>query len=102
MIESGVHGGLIALDEGFDSNAFALALKIPTPNQQVFYLNNYFQLRMDNKCLYFQTAFGYHTRILFQARQILESEYSTLLRDGTDRQQLGVASMDGNSSSSPS
>ena len=52
--------------------------------------------------LYFQTAFGYHTRILFQARQILESEYSTLLRDGTDRQQLGVASMDGNSSSSPS
>ena len=52
--------------------------------------------------LYFQTAFGYHTRILFQARQILESEYSTLLRDGTDRQQLGVAAMDGNTSSSPS
>ena len=52
--------------------------------------------------LYIQTAFGYHTRILFQARQILESEYSTLLRDGTDRQQLGVAAMDGNTSSSPS
>ena len=35
LIESGVHGALIALDEGFDANAFALALKIPTPNQQV-------------------------------------------------------------------
>ena len=70
-----------------------------------FWLNNYFQLQ-DYKhlfiWLYFQIAFGYHTRILFQARQILESEYSTLLRDGTDRQQLGVAAMDGNTSSSPS
>ena len=37
LIESGVHGALIALDEGFDANAFALALKIPTPNQQVTY-----------------------------------------------------------------
>ena len=35
LIESGVHGGLIALDEGFDANALALALKIPTQNTQV-------------------------------------------------------------------
>ena len=35
LIESGVHGGLIALDEGFDANAMALALKIPTQNTQV-------------------------------------------------------------------
>ena len=35
LIESGVHGALIALDDGFDANAFALALKIPTQNTQV-------------------------------------------------------------------
>lgn len=32
LIETGVHGGLIALDETFDHNALALALQIP--NQQ--------------------------------------------------------------------
>ena len=37
MLESGVHGALIALDEGFDSNAMALALQIPTQNIQVFF-----------------------------------------------------------------
>lgn len=54
LIESGVHGAFIALDDSFDANAFALALKIPTQNTQ--------------------------------ARQILETEYETLLRQGTDRQ----------------
>uniref|UniRef100_A0ABM0M9T0 Liprin-alpha-4-like n=1 Tax=Saccoglossus kowalevskii TaxID=10224 RepID=A0ABM0M9T0_SACKO len=34
LIESGVHGGLIALDESFDHNALALALQIPTQNSQ--------------------------------------------------------------------
>jgi len=33
LIESGIHGGLIALDETFDANALALALQIP--NQQI-------------------------------------------------------------------
>ena len=37
--------------------------------------------------------------IIFQARQVLESEYTTLLRDGTDRQQLGVPTMESNGSS---
>ncbi|CAG5131518.1 unnamed protein product, partial [Candidula unifasciata] len=32
--ESGVHGALIALDESFDHNSMALALQIPTQNQQ--------------------------------------------------------------------
>ena len=35
LLESGVHGALLALDESFDSNAMALALQIPTQNTQV-------------------------------------------------------------------
>lgn len=35
VMESGIHGGLIALDENFDFNAMALALQIPTQNTQV-------------------------------------------------------------------
>ncbi|GFO33818.1 liprin-alpha, partial [Plakobranchus ocellatus] len=34
LLESGVHGALIALDESFDHNSMALALQIPTQNQQ--------------------------------------------------------------------
>ncbi|KAG8230240.1 hypothetical protein J437_LFUL010868, partial [Ladona fulva] len=34
LLESGVHGALIALDEGFDHNSMALALQIPTQNTQ--------------------------------------------------------------------
>ncbi|XP_049844161.1 liprin-alpha-1-like isoform X28 [Schistocerca gregaria] len=34
LLESGVHGALIALDESFDSNGMALALQIPTQNTQ--------------------------------------------------------------------
>ena len=35
LLESGVHGAVISLDNGFDVNAFALALQIPTQNVQV-------------------------------------------------------------------
>lgn len=35
LLEIGVHGGLIALDELFDFNALALLLQIPTQNTQV-------------------------------------------------------------------
>jgi len=35
LIESGVHGSLIALDESFDNNTLAVALQIPTNNIQV-------------------------------------------------------------------
>ncbi len=34
LIESGVHGALIALDDGFDANGLAMALQIPTQNTQ--------------------------------------------------------------------
>ena len=35
LIDSGVHGSVIALDESFDHAAMALALQIPTQNTQV-------------------------------------------------------------------
>lgn len=35
LIESGVHGALLALDETFDFGALALLLQIPTQNTQV-------------------------------------------------------------------
>lgn len=35
LVESGVHGALMALDETFDANALALLLQIPTQNTQV-------------------------------------------------------------------
>lgn len=34
LLESGVHGALLALDESFDANSLALALQIPTQNIQ--------------------------------------------------------------------
>ncbi|XP_065221933.1 liprin-alpha-1-like isoform X3 [Planococcus citri] len=34
LLESGVHGALIAMDENFDSSSFALTLQIPTQNIQ--------------------------------------------------------------------
>ena len=38
LIESGVHGALIALDESFDNNSLAVALQVPTNNIQVHVL----------------------------------------------------------------
>lgn len=35
LIESGIHGALIALDDTFDDAQLALALQIPTQNVQV-------------------------------------------------------------------
>lgn len=37
LVESGVHGALIALDDSFDNNSLAMALQIPTTNVQVEY-----------------------------------------------------------------
>ncbi|XP_065157861.1 liprin-alpha-1 isoform X5 [Atheta coriaria] len=34
LLESGLHGALLALDENFDANSMALALQIPTQNTQ--------------------------------------------------------------------
>ncbi|NXY40243.1 LIPA2 protein, partial [Ceuthmochares aereus] len=57
ILESGVHGSLIALDENFDYSSLALLLQIPTQNTQASLL----------------------------ARQILEREYNNLLALGTER-----------------
>ncbi|KAF5926605.1 hypothetical protein HPG69_001234 [Diceros bicornis minor] len=57
ILESGVHGSLIALDENFDYSSLALLLQIPTQNTQA-------------------SPF---------ARQILEREYNNLLALGTER-----------------
>ncbi|NWW51298.1 LIPA2 protein, partial [Pedionomus torquatus] len=61
ILESGVHGSLIALDENFDYSSLALLLQIPTQNTQASLL------------------------MLFLARQILEREYNNLLALGTER-----------------
>ncbi|KAB7497935.1 Liprin-alpha-2 [Armadillidium nasatum] len=57
LIESGVHGSLVALDESFDHNSLALALQIPNQNTQ--------------------------------ARQLLDQEFSNLLKGGTERSDGG-------------
>jgi len=44
LIESGVHGALIALDESFDHHSMALALQIPSSNGQVIITLNIPQL----------------------------------------------------------
>ncbi|KAF1650057.1 Liprin-alpha-2, partial [Aptenodytes patagonicus] len=61
ILESGVHGSLIALDENFDYSSLALLLQIPTQNTQASLL------------------------LLLLARQILEREYNNLLALGTER-----------------
>ncbi|XP_011296501.1 liprin-alpha-1 isoform X1 [Musca domestica] len=54
LLESGVHGALIALDESFDANAMALALQIPTQNAQARQsldteFNNLLQIATDRR-----------------------------------------------------
>ncbi|XP_065358357.1 liprin-alpha-1 isoform X2 [Calliphora vicina] len=54
LLESGVHGALIALDEGFDAQAMALALQIPTQNAQARQIldtefNNLLQIATDRR-----------------------------------------------------
>ncbi|KAM7328133.1 hypothetical protein ACRRTK_012225 [Alexandromys fortis] len=64
ILESGVHGSLIALDENFDYSSLALLLQIPTQNTQ---------------------ASKPFCAALHWARQILEREYNNLLALGTER-----------------
>ncbi|XP_013119006.1 liprin-alpha-1 isoform X2 [Stomoxys calcitrans] len=54
LLESGVHGALVALDESFDANAMALALQIPTQNAQARQIldtefNNLLQIATDRR-----------------------------------------------------
>jgi hypothetical protein len=83
LLESGVHGALIALDESFDANSMALTLQIPTQNTQVgpflfSLLFLYFCCCRRNMIL--TLVFG-----VFQARQTLEVEFSSLIRVATER-----------------
>lgn len=77
LVESGVHGALIALDESFDHNALALALQIPNQNTQV-------------RVTDFELTDGVFVRWLtsvstFQARQMLDMEFNNLLAVASDR-----------------
>ncbi|XP_066276026.1 liprin-alpha-1-like isoform X18 [Branchiostoma lanceolatum] len=76
LIESGVHGALIALDDSFDHNSMALALQIPTTNQQddIDPMGRYDGMQ------------GLPNALM--ARQVLEREFNSLLALGTDRRPL--------------
>jgi len=76
LLESGVHGAVIALDESFDASQMALALQIPTQNLQVNYFTDEFDCNL----------------FAFQARQVLEREFAQLLSRGTERRYQEVGS----------
>lgn len=57
LLESGVHGALIALDDSFDANSLALALQIPTQNTQV-------SLKFSSQCSYTYLTLTYN--LLFE------------------------------------
>ncbi len=88
--ESGVHGAVIALDDNFDANNFALALQIPTQHAQVIWIWNWKKLNW--------IWINWLLLEFLQARQILEAEFERLVQEGTDRQ-LGIPT-DGRTSAS--
>eukprot|EP00064_Thunnus_orientalis_P004239 superscaffoldBa00000380_g4250 len=69
MLESGVHGALLSLDETFDYSSLALILQIPMQNTQ------WFNRKHEQEVVF----------AVFQARQVLEREFNNLLALGTDR-----------------
>lgn len=82
LLESGVHGALVALDDNFDYTSLALLLQIPNQNTQVAADSGAAALiksRLNINVLLLLLGF------FFQARQILEREYNNLLALGTDR-----------------
>ena len=79
--ETGVHGGLIALDESLDHNALALALQIPNQHTMVTRTNT-------------SPCFTHRSLSLVQARQILEREFRLLIANGTDRKMDEVTERD--------
>ena len=66
---SGVHGGVIALDDSFDAEALAMAMKIPQHLHDV----------SDELCLTHSTSHS------LQVRRTVKLEFSALLADGTSR-----------------
>lgn len=49
LLESGVHGALVALDDNFDYSSLALLLQIPNQNTQVALLQQHFPLSVRTK-----------------------------------------------------
>lgn len=45
LLESGVHGALVALDDNFDYSSLALLLQIPNQNTQVLYTHTHPSVR---------------------------------------------------------
>lgn len=88
LTESGVHGALLALDETFDYSDLALLLQIPTQNAQVR-LGWSANMPGIPTCMLQLTSSPFS----FQARQLLEKEFSNLISLGTDRRldEVGVA-----------
>lgn len=99
LLESGVHGALLALDDTFDYTDLALLLQIPNQNTQVLHLTFKYVL-----CYLSTIHFNLHAKINFaskipslsskkkkknalglQARQLLEKEYNSLISMGTER-----------------
>ena len=66
---SGVHGGVIALDDSFDAEALAMAMKIPQHLHDVSYLLYASSLSHDS----------------LQVCRTVKLEFSALLSDGTSR-----------------
>jgi hypothetical protein len=84
LLESGVHGALIALDESFDANSMALALQIPTQNIQV--RDNLTDRALKPiSLIYFYTLLIQKSFSSLQARQTLEMEFNNLLQIATER-----------------
>ena len=75
LIESGVHGALLALDESFSWQSMALALQIPTQVLSSSSANIIFiSININN-----HKHHHHHPVQNTGARQILEREFSTLL-----------------------
>ena len=68
LSETGIHGGLLALDDTFDWNTLALALQIPSQQTMVS-----------------QDEYQTNHIVFLQTRQILEREFRLLITNGTDR-----------------
>ena len=69
---SGVHGGVIALDDSFDAEALAMAMKIPQHLHDV-------SDELPSLCLTHSTSHP------LQVRRTVKLEFSALLADGTSR-----------------
>lgn len=98
LLESGVHGALLALDDTFDYTDLALLLQIPNQNTQVLHLTLKYVLCYLSTIHFNLYAMSvlllkflhYHQKkkknaLGLQARQLLEKEYNSLISMGTER-----------------